>query len=70
MEPRISFVTLGVGDLERAIRLVERSGALAETLARAQGYAAEAALALSPFPDGPLRRALVETAAFATARGF
>jgi octaprenyl-diphosphate synthase len=60
----------GPGDLERAIRLVERSGALAETLARARGYAAEAAQALTPFPDGPLRRALVETAAFATARGF
>jgi octaprenyl-diphosphate synthase len=60
----------GPGDLERAIRLVERRGALAETLARAKGYAAEAAEALAPFPDGPLRRALVETAAFATARGF
>jgi octaprenyl-diphosphate synthase len=60
----------GPGDLERAIRLVERRGALAETLARAERYAAEAAEALAAFPDGPLRRALVETAAFATARGF
>ena len=59
-----------LGDLERAIGLVERRGALAETLARARAYAAEAAAALAPFPDGPLRRALVETAAFATARGF
>ncbi len=58
------------GDLERAMRLVERRGALAETLARARLYAAEAAAALAPFPDGPLRRALIETAAFATARGF
>jgi octaprenyl-diphosphate synthase len=57
------------GDLERAIRLVERRGALAETLARARAYAAEAAEALAPFPDGALRRALVETAAFATTRG-
>jgi octaprenyl-diphosphate synthase len=60
----------GPGDLERAIRLLERRGALAETLARARGYAAEAVLALMPFADGPVRRALVETAAFATTRGF
>ncbi len=60
----------GPGDLERAMRLLERRGALAETLVRARAYAAEAALALAPFPDGALRRALVETAAFATTRGF
>ncbi len=59
----------GPGDLERAIRLLERRGALAETLGRARAYAAEAAEALMPFPDGALRRALVETAAFATTRG-
>jgi octaprenyl-diphosphate synthase len=58
------------GDLERALRLVERRGALAETLARARLYAEAAAAALAPFADGPLKRALVETAAFATARGF
>ena len=60
----------GPEDLDRAVRLVERCGALAETLARARGYAAEAAQALAIFPDGPLKRALVETAAFVTARGF
>ncbi len=58
------------GDLERAMCLVERRGALAETLARARVYAAEATAALAPFADGPLRRALLETAAFATSRGF
>ena len=57
-------------DLDRAIRLVERRGALAETLQRARGYADEAILALATFPDGPLRRALIETAAFTTARGY
>ncbi|HTV90910.1 MAG TPA: polyprenyl synthetase family protein [Stellaceae bacterium] len=57
-------------DLERAIRLVERRGALAETSARARRYAAEAAVALAEFPDGPLRRALVETTVFAVERGF
>ena len=60
----------GPDDLARAVRLVERRGALAETLARARGYAAEAIKALAPFPDGALRGALVEAAEFATERGF
>src|SRR5207247_10051518 len=58
------------GDLEYAIRLVERRGALAETLARARLYAAQAADALAPFPDGPVQRALVEASLFVTASGF
>ena len=58
------------GDLEEAIRLVERRGALAETLARARGYAAAAIDALATFRDGAERRALIEAAAFATERGF
>jgi len=60
----------GPGDLERALRLVERRGALVETLARARVYAAAAVEALSPFPAGPLRHALAEAASFATERGF
>ncbi len=60
----------GPGDLERAIGLLERRGALAETLRRARFYAAEAERALAPFREGPLRHALVETTAFATTRGF
>ncbi|MBV8778898.1 MAG: polyprenyl synthetase family protein [Alphaproteobacteria bacterium] len=58
------------GDLERALGILKRRGALAETLARARAYAAAAAEALDGFPDNPLRRALVEAAAFATERGF
>jgi octaprenyl-diphosphate synthase len=58
------------GDFERAARLVERSGALAETLDRARGYAAAAVDALAGFPDSAMRRALCETAVFATERGF
>ena len=58
------------GDLEEAIRLVARRGALAETLARARVYAATAIDALSMFQDGVERRALIEAAAFATERGF
>jgi octaprenyl-diphosphate synthase len=58
------------GDLERALRILERRGALAETLARARAYASAAIDALNCFPDSPLRRALGEAAAFATERGF
>src|SRR5208283_1686446 len=45
------------GDLERAISLVERSGALSETLLRARSYAATAIDGLSMFRDGVERRA-------------
>ncbi len=58
------------GDLERALRILERRGALAETLARARAYAGAAIDALDRFPDNPLRRALAEAATFATERGF
>jgi octaprenyl-diphosphate synthase len=58
------------GDLERALGILDRRGALAETLARARAYAGAAIDALDRFPDGPLRRALIEAAAFATERGF
>jgi octaprenyl-diphosphate synthase len=56
------------GDLEQAIELVERHGALAETLSRARAYGATAIDALSIFHDGIERRALIEAAAFATER--
>ncbi len=58
------------GDLDRAMRILERRGALAETLARARVYAGAAIDALDRFPDSPLRRALAEAAAFSTERGF
>jgi octaprenyl-diphosphate synthase len=56
------------GDLEEAIHLVERRGALAETLSRARAYAAAAIDSLSLFPDVVHQRALIEAAAFATER--
>jgi octaprenyl-diphosphate synthase len=56
------------GDLDRAITLVERHGALADTRSRARRHAANAIEALSVFPDGPERRALTEAASFATER--
>ncbi len=58
------------GDLERAIDLVERRGAIAETQARAASYAAAATSALARFVDSPERRALVAAAAFAGDRRF
>ena len=60
----------GPGDFERAVRILERRGALAETLARARASAGAAIDALDRFSESPLRRALVEAAAFATERGF
>src|SRR5262249_17933017 len=60
----------GPGDLDRALRLVERHGALAASLAGARAYAGTAVEGLSLFPAGPLRRALAEAAVFATERGF
>jgi hypothetical protein len=50
--------------------LVECRGALAETLARARSFAAAAVDAIMPFADGPMRRALIAAAAFASERSF
>jgi octaprenyl-diphosphate synthase len=58
------------GDLERALSILQRRGALAETLARARVYAGAAIDALEPFSDSALRQALIEAAAFATERVF
>jgi octaprenyl-diphosphate synthase len=58
------------GDLGRALRILERRGSLIETLARARAYANAAIDAMGRFPDSPLRRGLIEAAAFATERGF
>jgi octaprenyl-diphosphate synthase len=57
-------------DLERAIGILERRGALAETLARARTYSKAAIDALDGFPDTKLRAALIETTIFSTERRF
>src|SRR5439155_6300385 len=57
-------------DLDRAVRMLDRHGALTEPLARARVHASNAIEALSMFPDGPLRRALTEASLFVTARSF
>jgi octaprenyl-diphosphate synthase len=58
------------GDLERATRLLERAGTLAETLGRARHYGSLAKRALDIFPDGLERRALLEAVDFAIERAF
>jgi octaprenyl-diphosphate synthase len=59
----------GDADLAEAIRLIERHGAVADTLARARHYGAVARDALGLFPDHPIRRALAEAIDFAIERG-
>jgi octaprenyl-diphosphate synthase len=55
-------------DLQYAVELVRRRGALADTLSRARCYAAEAVDALAIFADGAERQALIEATCFATER--
>jgi octaprenyl-diphosphate synthase len=58
------------GDLTRAIELVERSGALVETMERARIYARSAREALTASPDGEIRGALAEIADFVVDRAY
>ena len=57
-------------DLAEAIRLVEASGALADTMERARLYARRAIDALAPFPVGRAKAAMTEAAEFAVARAY
>ena len=47
-------------DLPRAISLMERSGAIADTVDRARSYGRKAIEALEPLPDGVEKRALID----------
>jgi len=60
----------GEDDLPRAIALLARHGAVADSIARARGYAARARTALDGFADGPWRRALIEAIDFAVERAY
>jgi octaprenyl-diphosphate synthase len=55
-------------DLERAQNLIERHGALSDTLERARHYGAMARDALGLFPSTPLKAALLEAVDFAIDR--
>jgi len=57
-------------DLAEAMRLIERHGTIADTLARARHYGAIARDALGLFPDHLIKRALTEAIDFAIERGY
>lgn len=59
---------IGADDLETALDLLQRHGALEETVARAHHYGAEARAALDIFPDGPVKVALLGAVEFCVAR--
>ena len=56
------------GDLERAMELLARHRALADTVERARHYGAIAKDALGLFADGPAKRALLDVVDFCVAR--
>ncbi len=58
------------GDLERAIALIEKHGALRDTVARASHYGAIARDALGIFPDGAAKSALLEIVDFCIERAY
>ena len=57
-------------DLDRALALMDRHGALADSLARARSYGRDAIDALAPFEDGPYRRAMIEVVEFCIDRAY
>jgi octaprenyl-diphosphate synthase len=62
--------TQGESDLDRAITLVEETGAISETMSRARRYADKAREALSPLPAGDIRSALADIADFCVERAY
>ena len=63
-------VEQGEHDLAHAVGLLERHGALRDTVARAAHYGAIARDALGIFPDGPAKRSLVEIVDFCIERAY
>jgi octaprenyl-diphosphate synthase len=57
-------------DLARAVDLIRKHDAIAATRERARHFAERACDALSIFPDGKARAAMVEAARFAVSRGY
>ncbi len=56
-------------DLDHALHLMEQTGAIETTLARAKGFAERAKAALLVFPDGKVRRQLMDVADYTVRRG-
>ncbi|MFD6316856.1 polyprenyl synthetase family protein [Methylorubrum thiocyanatum] len=59
---------LGEGDLEQALAILRRHRALDETIERAHHYGTMAREALAPFPNGPMKSALLQVVDFCIAR--
>jgi octaprenyl-diphosphate synthase len=59
---------IGEGDLEQAMGLLVRHGAIAQTVERARAYGAAAKQALDVFPASPAREALLDVVDFCVAR--
>ena len=57
-------------DLARATRILQETGALADTATRARHYSQRAVDALASFPNGLAKSALVEAALFAVSRAY
>lgn len=60
----------GDEDLAHATSLIDKYNAVADTRSRARHFAQRAIDALSIFPDGKARAAMIEAAQFAVARGY
>jgi octaprenyl-diphosphate synthase len=60
----------GEADLDRAITLVEETGAISDTMARARRYADLATQALAPLPVGEIRAVLADIADFCVERAY
>lgn len=59
---------LGEGDLEQALAILRSHRALDETIERAHHYGMMAREALAPFPNGPMKSALLQVVDFCIAR--
>jgi len=57
-------------DLDRAITLIEQTGAMQETMSRARAYADEAKAALKVMPHSDIKRALADIADFCVERAY
>jgi len=59
---------IGDGDLETAMTLIARHGALERTIERAVAHGEQATQALEAFTDGPIKSALLDAVAFSISR--
>jgi octaprenyl-diphosphate synthase len=57
-------------DLNRAIKLMEKHGSLAATIARARHYGEIARDALGIFPDSPVKQAMIDVIDFCIDRAY